>query len=312
MKDALRGAPRIVSAPGHSFSDVPAKCLHIVNLAIGARARAGCRPRRSIPLRFRANLYLDGLPRLGGVELARPGRWRSAAAARRCSSARRAARRPTSIPATGARDMAIPAVLQRTGATGISASMPGRHAGHRRRRRRHQPDQQSLFPLFPVELVTGRRALGRMGRRRGRGLPARTAYGTAQELGRCSCWPSGNRSAGAARPAPRLPVDRAARHGRALAIDRRRNSGSIGWRQRCLAGARQTAAMRSGWARSLSRGPGLAARHMALGLAPLLADLTGRSGPGPERAPGPDRGHNARADRRGCRRSGGRRHAGRG
>ena len=33
MKSELRGAPRIVHAPGHSFSDVSAKCLHIVNLA---------------------------------------------------------------------------------------------------------------------------------------------------------------------------------------------------------------------------------------------------------------------------------------
>ena len=33
MKEALRGPPRIVSAPGHTFSDVPAKWLHIVNLA---------------------------------------------------------------------------------------------------------------------------------------------------------------------------------------------------------------------------------------------------------------------------------------
>ena len=33
MKEELRGAPRIVFAEGHSFSDVSAKCLHIVNLA---------------------------------------------------------------------------------------------------------------------------------------------------------------------------------------------------------------------------------------------------------------------------------------
>ncbi len=33
MKDGLRGPPRIVDAPGHSFSDVAAKCLHIINLA---------------------------------------------------------------------------------------------------------------------------------------------------------------------------------------------------------------------------------------------------------------------------------------
>jgi uncharacterized protein len=33
MKAELRGPPKIVHAPGHSFSDVSAKCVHIVNLA---------------------------------------------------------------------------------------------------------------------------------------------------------------------------------------------------------------------------------------------------------------------------------------
>ena len=33
MQDELRGAPRVVFAPGHSFSDVAAKCLHVINLA---------------------------------------------------------------------------------------------------------------------------------------------------------------------------------------------------------------------------------------------------------------------------------------
>ncbi len=33
MKGELKGAPRIVCAPGHSFSDVAAKCLHLVNLS---------------------------------------------------------------------------------------------------------------------------------------------------------------------------------------------------------------------------------------------------------------------------------------
>jgi len=59
MKDELKGPPRIVSAPGHSFSDVAKKCLHLVNLAtvrdvektVGAPLD---------PLRFRANLYFDG------------------------------------------------------------------------------------------------------------------------------------------------------------------------------------------------------------------------------------------------------------
>jgi len=60
MAGELKGAPRIVSASGHSFSDVPEKCLHLVNLetvrelgrALGAELD---------PLRFRANVYFDGL-----------------------------------------------------------------------------------------------------------------------------------------------------------------------------------------------------------------------------------------------------------
>ena len=36
MQAELRGAPKIVFADGHSFSDVAAKCLHIVNLASAA------------------------------------------------------------------------------------------------------------------------------------------------------------------------------------------------------------------------------------------------------------------------------------
>jgi uncharacterized protein YcbX len=59
MKDDLKGAPRIVSAEGHSFSDVAAKCLHIVNLAsVRDLEKAAGKPLD--PLRFRANLYFDG------------------------------------------------------------------------------------------------------------------------------------------------------------------------------------------------------------------------------------------------------------
>lgn len=112
MKDSLRGAPRIVAAPGHSFSDVAAKCVHIVNLAsVRDLERLAGRPLN--PLRFRPNLVVDGLPawselslvdreiEVGGVRLAVLGR------TERCAA--------TNVdPATGARDMAIPAVLQRS------------------------------------------------------------------------------------------------------------------------------------------------------------------------------------------------------
>ncbi len=57
----LKGAPKILSAPGHSFSDVSAKVVSIVNLAsLAAIENAAGQP--VDPLRFRANLYVDGWP----------------------------------------------------------------------------------------------------------------------------------------------------------------------------------------------------------------------------------------------------------
>jgi uncharacterized protein YcbX len=59
MQGDLKGRPRIVSAPGHSFSDVSAKCLHLVNLA-SVRHLSKSAGQTLDPLRFRANLYFDG------------------------------------------------------------------------------------------------------------------------------------------------------------------------------------------------------------------------------------------------------------
>ncbi len=60
MAGELKGPPRIVSAPGHSFSDVAEKCVHIVNLET-IRALGGEFGRELHPLRFRANIYIDGI-----------------------------------------------------------------------------------------------------------------------------------------------------------------------------------------------------------------------------------------------------------
>jgi hypothetical protein len=111
MKAELRGARKIVRAPGHSFSDVSAKCVHIVNLASvrDLERRLG---RAVDPLRFRANLYVDGLApwaEFGWLnEEIQVGQATLGVFARtqRCDA--------TNVdPATGARDMAIPAQLMR-------------------------------------------------------------------------------------------------------------------------------------------------------------------------------------------------------
>ncbi len=111
MQEELRGAPRVVFAPGHSFSDVAAKCLHIVNMAsVRELERVVGRPVN--PLRFRPNVVIDGGEpwvefdwigqpvHLGGVPLEVLKR------TERCAA--------TNVdPDTGKRDMAIPTALQR-------------------------------------------------------------------------------------------------------------------------------------------------------------------------------------------------------
>ncbi len=112
MKAELRGPPKIVYAEGHSFSDVAAKCLHIVNLA-SVRELERTLGRTVDPLRFRANVYLDGLAPWAesqwlnqDIEIG-PVRLSVFASTSRCEA--------TNVdPATGARDLAIPAHLQRT------------------------------------------------------------------------------------------------------------------------------------------------------------------------------------------------------
>ena len=112
MKAELRGAPRIVHAPGHSFSDVAAKCVHIVNLA-SVRELERIVGRAVDPLRFRANVYLDdgeAWAELGWMDRVieiGPAKLQAFARTQRCEA--------TNVdPGTGARDMAIPAHLMRT------------------------------------------------------------------------------------------------------------------------------------------------------------------------------------------------------
>ncbi len=111
MEKDLRGAPHIVHAPGHSFSDVAVKCVHIVNLA-SVRDLERTVGREVDPLRFRANVYLESEQpwaefnwvgrqvRVGDVVLDVIDR------TSRCAA--------TNVdPQTAERDMAIPAELMR-------------------------------------------------------------------------------------------------------------------------------------------------------------------------------------------------------
>jgi uncharacterized protein YcbX len=61
MAGAARGAPHLVEAPGHMFSDTRDKVVSIINLAsVHDLERVVRQPVE--PLRFRANLYIEGAP----------------------------------------------------------------------------------------------------------------------------------------------------------------------------------------------------------------------------------------------------------
>jgi uncharacterized protein YcbX len=111
MPNELTGPPKLLQADGHSFSDVSAKVVSIINLAsVAAIETLVGVPVH--PLRFRANLYVDGWPAwqefdLLGQEIAIGGaRLEVSKRIKRCAA--------TNVdPDTGVRDLQIPATLMR-------------------------------------------------------------------------------------------------------------------------------------------------------------------------------------------------------
>jgi len=112
MNFSLRGAPKILSSPGHSFSDVPAKCLHLVNLA-SVRDLERTTRKKVDPLRFRANVYFDGAE--PWEELSWVGKQLIAGGVTLSVADRTSRCDATNVnPEKGIRDMAIPTTLFRT------------------------------------------------------------------------------------------------------------------------------------------------------------------------------------------------------
>lgn len=66
--DELRGPPKVLHAQGHSFSDVAAKVVSIINLASVAALESVVGAPID-PLRFRGNLYVAGWPAWGEFDL---------------------------------------------------------------------------------------------------------------------------------------------------------------------------------------------------------------------------------------------------
>jgi uncharacterized protein len=111
--DELRGPPRVLHAPGFSFSDVARKVVSIINLAsVAAIEDVVGRPVH--PLRFRGNVYVTGWPAwrefdFVGQEItvARRARLRVIKRIVRCAA--------TNVdPDIGIRDLLIPDTLMRS------------------------------------------------------------------------------------------------------------------------------------------------------------------------------------------------------
>jgi uncharacterized protein YcbX len=112
MPAELRGAPKVLHADGHSFSNVAPKVISIINLASVAALKSVVGVPLD-PLRFRGNVYVEGWPAwhefdLVGQEIALGGaRLKVAKRTLRCAA--------TDVePGTGVRDLNIPATLMKT------------------------------------------------------------------------------------------------------------------------------------------------------------------------------------------------------
>jgi uncharacterized protein YcbX len=115
--DELRGPPRVLHAPGHSFSDVARKVISIINLA-SVQALEDAIGAPVDPLRFRGNLYVEGWAAWHEFDLV--GREIAVGPAVLLKIVKRIERcAATNVdPATGIRDLQIPrALMQSVGHT---------------------------------------------------------------------------------------------------------------------------------------------------------------------------------------------------
>jgi uncharacterized protein YcbX len=111
-REELRGPPRVLHAPGFSFSDVARKVVSIINLAsVAALEDVVGVP--IDPLRFRGNVYVTGWP--AWHELDMVGQEITIGSSARLKVVKRIVRcAATNVdPATGIRDLAIPDALRR-------------------------------------------------------------------------------------------------------------------------------------------------------------------------------------------------------
>jgi uncharacterized protein len=111
LKNLTRGQPRLVHAPGHHFADAPEPFVSLINLAsVKDLERVVGKP--VDPLRFRGNLYIDGLP--AWAEFDWVGRGVAVGAAQLEVATRIERCAATNVdPASGNRDLNLPQALRR-------------------------------------------------------------------------------------------------------------------------------------------------------------------------------------------------------
>jgi uncharacterized protein YcbX len=108
----IRGLPKILTSPGHSFSDVARKVVSIINLG-SLQAIEDIVSQPVHPLRFRANLYVRGWPAwhefdlLGRTLAIGDARLRIVKRIKRCAAI-------NVDPDTAARDLDLPHTLMRS------------------------------------------------------------------------------------------------------------------------------------------------------------------------------------------------------
>jgi uncharacterized protein len=112
VTSGLRGRPKVVVSPGHSFSDVADKCIHLVNRQ-SLTALEGLLGAPVDARRFRPNLVLDGLGAWQELDLVGKKLRTGGATLEIFKRTERCA--ATNVdPETGVRDLKIPSFLSKT------------------------------------------------------------------------------------------------------------------------------------------------------------------------------------------------------
>lgn len=114
MAAELKGAPKVLFCEGHRFTDIAAKALHIVNLET-VRDLGRMMGQDLDPIRFRANIYVDGVPAWAERKwVGQTMRLGDGGAALKVFDETGRCEATSVDPKTGVRGLSVPAFMERT------------------------------------------------------------------------------------------------------------------------------------------------------------------------------------------------------